>query len=129
MSRQALAPRLRLNRAQWVGLIADAHRLARLAQSPDGGAADGRSAGEVIDAFRRALRGAKGEDFPDAGRIASTGRMAEAFVQAGLAFCDAAPERRSAIAPALGMLARVLDDFMGELRTAEARGQYWAERD
>lgn len=124
----SLASKLRLTRAQWVKLIGDAQSLARLAQSGSDDAS-GRSATEATEAFRRELRGAEGKSFPDGERIASTGEIAEAFVHAGRAFAVASPERRSAIAPSLGALAALLDDFLTDLRTAEARPHHWMDRD
>jgi hypothetical protein len=130
MSRAALVSKLRLNRAQWVKLVSAARGYARAAEVGDVGEGPGNQAlAGAIEAFHRELRGAAGESFPDGQRIASTAQIAQAFVHAGRAFAMASPERRSAIAPALGQLAGLLDGFLEEKRAAEARGQYWAERD
>lgn len=124
---------VRASRAHWVKLIGDARALALLAQSAGGEAPEprggGGSDGEAVATFRRELRGVDGRSFPDGERIASTGLVAAAFVNCGDAFAVASPERRSAIAPTLGALAGLLDDFLTELRTAEARSHHWMERD
>ena len=127
-ARASLASRLRLNRAQWVRLIADVRRLVRHAESAAGEAL-GPAGADALAGLRRSLVGAKGEDFPNPARIASTGLIAEAFVNAARAFALASPERRSEIAPALGELARLLDGRLETLRAAEAAPHYWAGRD
>jgi hypothetical protein len=128
VSRAPLAGRLKVDRAQWVRLIGGARQLARTVAALSDVPAPDRDFVHQIEAFRRELRGAKGENFP-AGRIASNALIADAFVATGRAFGEASPERRSAIAPALGQLAGLLDDFLEELRAAEVRGHYWQERD
>lgn len=121
---------MRLSQGEWVQLVDDAARFARLAQGEAlADQASLREAAGPLVAFYRIVRGGAAESFPHA---APTARLvAGAFLNAARAFAlpEAAPETRTACAPLLAEAARTLDHFLTLHRHHQAastwgRGQF-----